>query len=213
MKRFVFAFVCVALLSVPNLAQQPDPNRNKPKQGQPGQTKDKTKQDQTMQSDKKTTQGALNGGDRDFVMKAAMGGMAEVKLGEMASQRASNDEVKQFAQRMVTDHGKANNELKDLAARKNVTLPTEIDAKHKATHDRLIKLSGADFDREYMREMVKDHDKDVAMFEKASQSSRDADLKNWAAQTLPTLREHQKMARDIASKVGATMADTGKPGK
>lgn len=196
MKNFIFAILCVALLSLPSFAQKAGQDKDK----------DRNKQDQAMHNSKKSTPGAVNGADREFMLKAAQGGMMEVRLGEMAAERASNQEVKQFGQRMATDHGKANNELKDLAARKNVTLPAEVEAKHKATHDRLMKLSGAAFDREYMREMVKDHDKDVALFEKAAQSSRDTELKNWAAQTLPTLREHQKMARDIASKVGATMA-------
>jgi putative membrane protein len=203
MKKYSLAVLYVALLSLPGWAQQTAQEKEK----------DKNKQDHSMQSGKKGMQSAVHSADREFMLKAAMGGMTEVKLGELASQRANNADVKQFGQQMVTDHNKANSELKDLATRKNVTLPADLEAKHKATHDRLMKLSGADFDREYMREMVKDHDQTVALFEKASQSSRDTELKNWAAQTLPTLRAHQKMARDLASKVGATVAETSKNGK
>src|SRR5438105_2218666 len=107
--------------------------------------------------------------DQQFVMEAARGGMAEVELGQLASQKAQSDQVKQFAQRMVQDHGKANDELKSLAQQKNITVPTGLDAKHKATHDRLSKLSGAQFDRAYMQDMLQDHRKDVNDFRRESQ--------------------------------------------
>ena len=144
---------------------------------------------------------ALAAPDRTFVMEAARGGMAEVELGRLAVEKASNADVKQFGQRMVDDHGKANDELKAFASQKNVTLPTEPGAKHKAEHARMSKLSGAQFDRAYMAAMVADHDKDVAAFQRASKTARDADLKAWAGKTLPTLQEHQKMAKDINAKV------------
>jgi len=128
-------------------------------------------------------------------MEAAMGGMAEVELGQLASEKAQSDQVKQFAQRMVTDHGKANDELKSLAQSKNIALPTDPGAKHKATKDRLSKLSGAQFDRAYMQEMVNDHRKDVSDFEKESKSGKDPEVKAWAAKTLPTLQEHYQMAQ------------------
>ena len=167
-----------------------------------------TQQPQT-QTKQPSTQ-TVSAADKDFAMKAAEGGMAEVALGELATKQAANDDVKQFGQRMVTDHGKANNELKDWASKKGVTLPSDLNAKHKALQARLSKLSGAEFDREYIREMVKDHDKDTAAFDKQSRTGRDPELKAWAAQTLPTLREHQKMAKDLAGKVGATTAEAGK---
>src|SRR5512140_2380360 len=99
---------------------------------------------------------AKAGSDQVFVKKAAVGGMAEVELGTLAKDKASSDQVKQFANRMVTDHGKANDELKTLAQNKNITLPTDLDAKHKAVRDRLSKLSGEQFDRAYMQAMLKD---------------------------------------------------------
>jgi putative membrane protein len=153
------------------------------------------------------TAGALSKSDRDFVTKAAQDGMAEVALGELASRLASNDEVKQFGQRMVDDHTKTNNELKELALKKGSTFPSEMDGKHKGLQDRLGKLSGADFDREYMRAMIKDHDSAVSLFEKQSRSGGDPELKAWAEKTLPTLREHQQLARDLGSKVGAKASD------
>src|SRR5262249_44413101 len=92
--------------------------------------------------------------DNTFVTKAAEGGMAEVEFGKLAVEKASNDQVKQFGQRMVDDHSKANDELKTIAQQKNITLPTAISAKDKAEHDRLAKLSGAAFDHAYMSAMV-----------------------------------------------------------
>jgi putative membrane protein len=153
------------------------------------------------------TAGTLSKSDKDFVTRAAQDGMAEVALGELATRMASNEEVKQFAQRMVDDHTKANNELKELASKEGITFPNEMSGKQKALQDRLAKLSGADFDREYMRAMVKDHDSAVALFEKQARSGGDPELKAWAEKTLPTLREHQQIARDLASKVGAKASD------
>jgi putative membrane protein len=154
--------------------------------------------------------GALSAADTKFIHEAAIGGMAEVEMGRLAAEKASSADVKQFGQRMVDDHGKANDELKSLAQQKNVTLPAAVDAPHKATLDRLSKLSGAAFDRAYMREMVSDHDKDVAAFKKQSTSASDADLKAWAAKTLPTLQEHQTMAKQINGKLAPSASSTKK---
>jgi putative membrane protein len=107
---------------------------------------------------------------------------------------------------MVDDHSKANDELKSIAASKGITLPTSLSAKEQATYDRLTKLSGAEFDRAYMKDMVEDHVKDVAMFEKEAKNGKDADVKAFADKTLPTLREHLQMARDVNAKVNANAA-------
>jgi putative membrane protein len=146
--------------------------------------------------------------DQAFAKEAAVGGMAEVELGNLAKDKASSADVKQFGDRMATDHGKANDELKQWASQKSVTLPTELDAKHKATRDRLSKLSGDAFDKAYMHEMVMDHQHDVAAFKHESTAGKDADLKAWAGKTLPTLQDHLKMAQDTASKVGAASGGT-----
>lgn len=155
------------------------------------------------QTQTKETANAVAPADRAFVREAAIGGMAEVDLGQLAASKAESPDVKQFGQRMVDDHGKANEELKSWASQKNVTLPTELDAKHKAEHTKLEKLSGAAFDRAYMASMVADHNKDVAAFTRESKMAKDAELKAWAGKTLPTLQEHQKMAKTINAKVGA----------
>lgn len=136
-----------------------------------------------------------------FVMKAAHGGLAEVKLGQLATEKALSADVKAFGQQMVDDHGKANDELKQLAASKGITLPTDLDATHQATYDRLSKLSGAEFDRAYMADMVKDHHEDVNEFRRESKSGSDPDVKAWAAKTLPTLEHHLQMAESTNAKV------------
>jgi putative membrane protein len=145
--------------------------------------------------------------DNEFMMKVAESGMAEVELGQLALKQASSEDVKKFAQRMVDDHSKANEELKSLAASKTVTLPTAASQKHRAMIDRMAKLSGAEFDREYMKHMVKSHESGVALFEKQVQKGTDTETKAWAEKTLPTLREHKTMAHDVAAKVGAMKSD------
>jgi len=136
--------------------------------------------------------------DTTFVKKAARGGLAEVELGKLATEKASSEDVKKFGQRMVDDHGKANDQLKQVASEEHITLPEGLSAKDKATKDRLEKLSGAQFDRAYMRDMVKDHRQDVAEFEHASKSAHDPAVKSFATQTLPTLQDHLKEAERIA---------------
>jgi putative membrane protein len=145
--------------------------------------------------------GALSDADRKFVEEAAEGGQMEVELGQLAQQKASNDAVKQFGQRMATDHGKAGQELAQLAAGKGVELPKQPPRKSQMEKDRLSKASGAAFDREYVKMMVKDHEKDVAAFKRASQQAQDPDLKAWAAKTLPTLEDHLKSIKQIESQV------------
>lgn len=144
----------------------------------------------------------LSNPDATFANKAAQGGMAEVQLGQLATQKASNPDVKAFGQRMVDDHSKANDEFKGIVSRKGVTLPTGLDAKDQATYDRLSKLEGAAFDRAYMADMVKDHRADIAEFEKEANSGSDPDIKGFAAKTLPTLKHHLEMAESAQAKVG-----------
>ncbi|HWC96351.1 MAG TPA: DUF4142 domain-containing protein [Candidatus Sulfopaludibacter sp.] len=149
---------------------------------------------------------AQNSADRmtsgsTFMNKAAQGGIAEVEMGRLAVQNGANEAVKNFGQRMIDDHSRANDELKQLAARKNVTLPTTPDAKEQAGIDRLGKAQGATFDREYMNMMVNDHKEDISEFEKAARTETDPDVKAFANKTLPTLREHLKLAQETLAKV------------
>jgi putative membrane protein len=151
--------------------------------------------------DANATSSGTGSSDKLFVRKAAQGGMAEVELGKLATERATNPEVKKFGQRMVDDHTKANDQLKEVAGTKNINLPQSLDAKDEATKQKLSGLSGAEFDRAYMADMVKDHTKDVSEFQNESTSAQDPDLKNFAAQTLPTLEDHLKEAQRIAPEV------------
>lgn len=162
----------------------------------------------TMSDTAATTTGSTGGTvsnmspeDKEFASKAGMGGLAEVQMGSLATQKAASADVKAFGQRMVTDHSKANAELQQLATTKGLALPTELGGEHKQALDHLTGLSGAEFDKAYMHHMVDDHVKDVAEFEKASQSAGDADLKGWAGKTLPTLQDHLRQAKDVNGKL------------
>jgi putative membrane protein len=139
--------------------------------------------------------------DHKFAMEAAMGGMMEVELGRIAAQKGASDEVRQFGQRMVDDHSKAGDDLKQVAEGKGHTLPTALDAKHQAMIQKLNALSGEKFDKEYVKMMVKDHKKDVAAFQKEAGGGMDADIKSFASRTLPTLQEHLQMIQRINDKM------------
>jgi len=144
----------------------------------------------------------LSAADREFASKAAQGGMAEVQMGNLAQQKGSTDGVKDYGRKLVQDHTRMNNDLKDIATRENITLPAETSSEHRQNIDTLSKLSGANFDREFLRMAVDDHRKDIPEFEKEAESGQDAALKNFAASNLPTLRDHLSMAETLSG--GAT---------
>ncbi len=139
--------------------------------------------------------------DRDFVMKAADGDMLEVALGEMAEQHAASPDVKQFGQMMARDHTLASNKLLSIAKKDNLAVPRDMDMKEHAILQHLSGLKGRDFDRAYMKHMIEDHTADVRMFEQMAKEGANPDLKSYAEQTLPTLRKHLGMARDIYSRI------------
>jgi putative membrane protein len=132
-----------------------------------------------------------------FMTSAAQGGMMEVELGKLAASKAQNPEIKAFGQKMVVDHGKANDELKALAAKKNIELPKEMSGGMKAEVERLSKLSGAEFDKEYVSMMVDAHDEDVEAFETQAESAADPDVKAFAQKTLPVLKSHYETIKKI----------------
>lgn len=133
--------------------------------------------------------------DRTFVEKAASGGMAEVKLGQLAVEKGTSPTVKEFGQKMVTDHSKANDELKEIASKKNLPVPSDVDTKQAALYDKLSKMSGEEFDKAYLDAMVKDHDEDVKEFKKASSTSgMDPEVKAWAQKTLTVIEQHDHIA-------------------
>jgi putative membrane protein len=139
--------------------------------------------------------------DTKFAMMAAMGGMEEVEMGRLAAEKGASDEVRQFGQRMVDDHSKANQELMQIASSKGMTLPTTLDPKHQADVQKISALSGEAFDKAYVKMMVKDHKKDVGEFQKESMRGADPEIKGFATSTLPTLQEHLQMIQRIDDKM------------
>jgi len=140
----------------------------------------------------------------EFVKKAASGGILEVQLGKLAASQGENPDVKKFGERMVTDHTKANDELKTLAQKKGITIPNELMKDHQQTYDMFKNMRGAEFDKAYMKQMVKDHQDTVALFEKEAKEGKEEQFRAFAERTLPTLKEHLTMSRATADKVGAS---------
>jgi putative membrane protein len=142
--------------------------------------------------------------DEDFAKAASESGMAEVELAKLAQTKSTNTEIKALADRLVTDHGKANDELKTIAAKKGILLPTMAGATHKATHDRVAKLAGAAFDQAWVTEIVAAHRSSVDRFRQESQSGKDPEFKTFAGKTLPTIEAHLAQAQKIQTAVGTT---------
>jgi putative membrane protein len=142
----------------------------------------------------------LASADSAFAMKAAQGGLAEVQMGKLAAEKGASADVKAFGQQMVDDHTKANDQLMSIAQKQNMTLPTTLDAKDQTEYDKLSGLSGAEFDKEYIKCMVKDHNMDVKDFQKEANSGKNAEIKNFASQTLPVLQGHLEKIKAIQAK-------------
>ncbi len=135
---------------------------------------------------------------QSFVAQAAVIGQAEIELGQLAVQKSQDDDVREYAQRMVKDHKAAAAKLEKVAQQTNLLLPESLDAEHEALKQKLSGLQGAAFDREYSKAMAKGHDRAVALFEAASQAPQmPAGLKEFAVSTLPTLKEHDELAHSL----------------
>ena len=128
--------------------------------------------------------------EKAFIKKAADGGMMEVEMGQLAAEKGGSDAVKDFGSQMVKDHGKANDELKEVAGKMGVTVPAKISAKHQAMITKMSDMSGAAFDNAYVPDMVKDHKKDIAEFEAAQKMVKNEDLKKFIDSTLETMKDH-----------------------
>src|SRR5690606_27140709 len=139
--------------------------------------------------------------DADFAVKAADGGLAEVSAGQLAVKNASNQDVNDFGQMMIDDHSKANEELKALASQKGITLPTATSDEKTNDLQKLSEKTGADFDKAFMDQMVKDHKKTIDLFEKAEKNAKDADIRAFAQKTLPTLRSHLDRAQQLQDQL------------
>lgn len=164
---------------------------------------------------------------KDWVEDRLLGGMTEVKLGELASQRAQSADVKAFGRMMVQDHTKAGDELKQIAPRHNITVPMDLDDDHREKVERLSQLKGTEFDREYIDQMVDDHEATVKALEdrldkegdddnprytpKQTDDAVERDLNQWAAKTIPTVRKHLDRARQLDEKLDRRTTDENNP--
>ena len=149
----------------------------------------KTDTVETASGKRTTTEGEIS--DRAFVEQAASSNLAQVKLGQLAVEKGSSPAVKELGQRMIDDHTKANKELKSLADKMSLPLPTETDTKAKATYDKLAKLSGPSFDKAYVKAMAKDHDDTANEFKREiATTGVDPVLKEWAQKNLSMIDEH-----------------------
>ncbi|MFL6448834.1 MAG: DUF4142 domain-containing protein [Bryobacteraceae bacterium] len=162
---------------------------------------------QTPPSDQHMDHGArkmMKSPDTAFAIKAAQGGLAEVKLGRLAAEKGASPDVKAFGQQMVDDHGKANEQLKAVAESEGMTLPTDVNAKQQAMYDRLSQLSGAQFDSAYIKGMLMDHQEDIKDFKKEAQSGADEKIKSFASQTLPVIEGHLDKLKTIQPNIAGS---------
>lgn len=149
-----------------------------------------------------TRQTTLNAVDRRFLTKAAEGNVAEVTISKLALEKSRNGEVRKVAQMLVTEHSRANFELKPIAGKHNVRLPNTPSARHRAEYRRLSRLSGAAFDREYMRGQIKDHLNTIALFRSTVRAGRDADIQAYAREYLPAIENHTVHIVRTAEQIG-----------
>lgn len=148
-----------------------------------------------------TTQANLSKKDMKFLKDTAEDGHFEVQASQMAAERATRPEVKDFAGKLANDHTQLSNDLSSLASNKGVTLPSSMDKKDRKELDRLGKLSGKKFDHEYLKEMIKNHKEDIRDFKSAAKDAKDPDVKSWAQNHISALEDHLKMAQDLEKKM------------
>lgn len=139
--------------------------------------------------------------DQNFLTKASEGNVSEIKLGKLAGERGSSSQVKQFGQRMVKDHTKAQHELDTAMKGSSIQPPDHVNTDAANLYDKLAKESGAQFDRDYMQAMVNDHQDDISAFKDEAQNGKMAQLRSFAQNTLPTLESHLKDAKQINQQV------------
>jgi len=153
--------------------------------------------------------------DEAFVRAAARGGLSEIKLGKLAMDQGSNETVKAFGTRMVAEHTKAGDELKEAAKEENIGLPTDLTAKDQATYDRLSKLSGAEFDQAYAQDMVKDHQQDLRDFQREANHGNDDVVRGFASETVPMIQQHLDQAKEMLKAVSPAVSrrTTGNPSR
>lgn len=207
----VIVFASKAVPSAVHLAQQQNTNSNantNQNANQNSNTNTSTQNSNNSNTSERAATTGMSSQERNFMRDAAMGGIMEVELGKMATEKGASDAVKQFGQRMVDDHTRVNAELTQLAASKGMSLPTELGAKHKTDVTNLSSLSGAEFDKAYAKLMVSSHKKKVSAFEKQSKGGADAELKAFAAKTLPGVQEHLQMAKALTGTAAPSAGST-----
>ena len=185
-------FVSAALLASPTVLAQ---------------SKDKDSKDASAKTEQK--KGGLAGQDRKFFTEMAQANMAEVQTGKLAQQKAGSDDVKKFAQHMVEDHGKMLQEQQSMAKSKSVQLPKQPKKEHQSALKKLEGMSGGEFDRAYMEQMVKDHERTLKMLQDASKNAKDPELKQAAEKATPDVQKHLDMAKQLASKTGGGVGKSG----
>jgi putative membrane protein len=190
LKHWLASAALIGLMAQPALAQSEDTTEQRPAQ---------------------EVQHELGQEDLDFATKAAQGGLMEVRLGELAQLRAASDEVQQFGQRMVEDHGQANEQLTQIMQDKGIELPEEMPKEGQELHDELQQKSGAEFDQAYMDEMLGDHQADIEAFQQYAETGQDPDLRGFAEQALPVLEQHRRLAQQTQEQVTAAAAEEGEP--
>jgi putative membrane protein len=153
--------------------------------------------------------------DEAFVRVAAHGGLAEIKLGKLAMDQGSNETVKAFGTRMVAEHTKTGDELKEAAKEERIALPTDLSSKDQATYDRLSKLSGADFDQAYAQDMVKDHQQDLRDFQREANHGNNDVIRGFASETVPMIQQHLDQAKEMLKAVSpaSSRQKTGNPSR
>ena len=157
-----------------------------------------------LAGDTKDKRGQVSFSEYKFGKEAAMGGQMEVQLGKLASQKSSNPSIQQFGQRMVADHGKAGETLKGIAAKNGATLPDTLSSSAQREENHLNKLTGEDFDKEYVSMMVKDHKKDLKEFQHAAKNADNPELKQFAETTAQTIQEHLNLIQDIQKQMSSS---------
>lgn len=185
-----------AIFSFGALAQSQNQNTN--------QNRDKNTNSDVRKSNEHKGDNKKNS-DEKFIKEATKGGMKEVAMGKQGSTMASSTRVKNFAEMMVRDHTKANNELKSLTQKNKINVSHEDDMDNKKANDDDMKdmrnKSGMDYDKEYMDKMVKDHEKDIELFKSEAKNGKNATVKSWASKTLPVLEMHLDSAKAIQSSL------------
>jgi putative membrane protein len=206
----------LASLSVPALAQQAGTVQQGGVQGGGAPMTQRTQEPQTpnangpMATDQtSTTSTPARVDDKKFLKEAAKGNTAEVELGKLALQNSSNDNVKAFAKRLVDDHTKCAEQLKQVASKENMEVPTEAEAKTQSKLDKLGKLSGQSFDKAFLKDAVKEHKSDIRMFQSEAQGGTNPAIKQFASQTLPTLQQHLELAKNLNKTGTLSSASTG----